>query len=71
MPIQRIPNVSLILPLMVCEVLILGREIANMPSAGAKRTGFGAMNSRWGMEEFMRTKSFVASMSSHRAFAQH
>jgi acyl-CoA reductase-like NAD-dependent aldehyde dehydrogenase len=45
--------------------------IANLPCGGIKSTGWGAMNSRWGLEEFTRLKTFTASMSSHKNFASH
>ncbi|KAE9372002.1 ALDH-like protein [Stipitochalara longipes BDJ] len=44
---------------------------ANLPCGGIKSTGWGAMNSRWGLEEFTRLKTFTASMTTHKNFASH
>jgi acyl-CoA reductase-like NAD-dependent aldehyde dehydrogenase len=31
----------------------------NLPHGGAKSSGFGRFNSRWGLEEFLRTKTIT------------
>lgn len=45
--------------------------IANLPCGGIKSTGWGTMNSRWGLEEFTRLKTFTANMTSHTNFASY
>ncbi|KAF4630451.1 hypothetical protein G7Y89_g7688 [Cudoniella acicularis] len=44
---------------------------ANLPCGGIKNTGWGVMNSKWGLEEFTRLKTFTANMETHQNFASH
>lgn len=53
------------------SVLTLIADVANLPCGGIKNTGWGAMNSRWALEEFTKLKTFTASMTSYKNFASH